>query len=193
LVEEEMTLRHYRWDEEDRLRAVDLMPDNNPKMPEISNYTYDADGERIVRYVPGRLDAFYSANQAGHNDRLERFIYPSGLLTVKTLPEENQRMKQIATYTKHYYIGAERISSVLGSVNSIGYRVCSSDFPTQTEITEMTQKVNQAGQALQEVYTYFEKQLNLSSTFEKHPGGGQTEAETPYWFHTEYIVIILVG
>src|SRR5690625_4542998 len=107
LTEEEMTLRHYRWDEEDRLRAVDLMPDSDPRMPEISNYTYDADdaddadGERIVRYVPGRLDAFYSANNAGFSDRLERFIYPSGLLTVKTLPEENQRKKQIATYTKH--------------------------------------------------------------------------------------------
>src|SRR5699024_3843720 len=74
-------------------------------------------------------------------------------------------------------------------VNSIGYRVCSSDFPTQTEITEMTQKVNQAGQTLQEDYTYFEKQLNLSSTFEKHPecGGGQTEAETPYWFHPDHL------
>src|SRR5699024_3618104 len=60
LTEEVLNLRKHRWDEEDRLRGVDLMPDNEAKMPEISSYTYDASGERVVRYVPGRLDAFYN-------------------------------------------------------------------------------------------------------------------------------------
>ncbi|HLS30353.1 MAG TPA: hypothetical protein VK021_05820, partial [Flavobacteriaceae bacterium] len=167
LVEEEMTLRHYRWDEEDRLRAVDLMPDNNPKMPEISNYTYDADGERIVRYVPGRLDAFYSANQAGFSDRLERFIYPSGLLTVKTLPlkpgtDLTPRMN-LTTYTKHYYIGSERIVSSLGRANDLG--LFCKDFQiygVDDYLNEMDSKTTQAGEVLNADYQYFEKLLNLS-------------------------------
>lgn len=54
------SLQKNLWDEEDRLRGVDLMPDNDPKMPEVASYTYDASGERVVRYVPGRLDAFSS-------------------------------------------------------------------------------------------------------------------------------------
>src|SRR5699024_3442166 len=55
----------------------------------------------------------------------------------------------------------------------------------------MTQKVNQAGQTLQEDYTYFEKQLNLSSTFEKHPecGDGQTDQENQYLYHPDHLVL----
>src|SRR5699024_7446166 len=81
----EITLRHYRWDEEGRLRAVDLKPENSANRPEIANYTYDADGQRTVRYVPGHVDAVYSGRNAGDKARVESFIYPSELLTVKTL------------------------------------------------------------------------------------------------------------
>src|SRR5699024_1550965 len=200
LTEEEMTLRHYRWDEEDRLRAVDLMPDSDPRMPEISNYTYDADdaddadGERIVRYVPGRLDAFYSANNAGFSDRLERFIYPSGLLTVKTLPSMNNQFKQIATYTKHYYIGAERISSVIGRGNGIGQNLlepCDSSFPSTQDIFTMNnEKVQEAEDALQDDYQFFEKQLVMSESFSNRPGCfamSYTGEHNAYWFHPDHL------
>ena len=48
-------------------------------------YTYYAGGERSIKYVPGRLDARYSAKEIGRVDRLESLLYPNPLLTAKTL------------------------------------------------------------------------------------------------------------
>ncbi|NLN24083.1 MAG: hypothetical protein GX163_00145 [Bacteroidetes bacterium] len=116
----EVALRENLWDEEDRLRAVDLNPEAPADKPQIASYIYSADGERTVRYLPGRLDAYYSAKDAGSADRLEALLYPNSLVTVKTLPlPEGIDMREITRipltkYTKHYYIGSERVASALG-------------------------------------------------------------------------------
>lgn len=73
----EETVRQNLWDEENRLRAVDLRPESPGNKPQVAAYTYDAGGERIVKYLPGRLDAYYSAKAAGSADRLEAILYPA--------------------------------------------------------------------------------------------------------------------
>src|SRR5690606_12765303 len=57
IIEPVITTMHKNlWDEEDRLRAVNLNPEErNPHS--LAVYTYDAAGMRAVRYVPGRIDA----------------------------------------------------------------------------------------------------------------------------------------
>ena len=87
----EVPLKKHLWDEEDRLRAVDLSPENDEDKPLVAVYTYDASGERSIKYVPGRLDARYSAKEIGKSDRLESMLYPNPLLTAKTLPIPEMR------------------------------------------------------------------------------------------------------
>ncbi|MBW2962954.1 SpvB/TcaC N-terminal domain-containing protein [Mesonia aestuariivivens] len=173
----EVTLRKNLWDEEDRLRAVDLDPEAPANQPEVAAYTYDANGDRIIRYLPGRMDAYYSAKAAGSNRRLESILYPSPLLTVKTLPFLNGpgRREPITTYTKHYYIGSERISSALGSLDNKDLGVlCKTNEPpayldpqggSSMVIVDLDNKVGEAGQALIATYASFEKELQLDSPF----------------------------
>lgn len=196
----EVALRENLWDEEDLLRAVDLNPEAPADKPQIASYIYSADGERTVRYLPGRLDAYYSAKDAGSADRLEALLYPNALVTVKTLPlPEGLAMDEIdriplTKYTKHYYIGSERVASALGTVNDLGLLCEQSDFPDATIIERMNDKVDEAGTNLTEDYATFEKNLVLQEPF--HYGTGMQlicdgnhdpELYAAYWYHPDHL------
>jgi len=122
-----ITLYQNLWDDEDRLRAVDLNPEESSAHP-VAIYTYDAAGQRKVRYIPGRLDAWSNGNNISSNERDEVMMYPSPMLTAKALtkfdhvPTENDT---VSSYTKHYYSGSSRIASRLGSMVNLGL------FPTK--------------------------------------------------------------
>jgi len=47
------------------------------------------------------------------------------------------------TYTKHYYIGSERINSKLGTVNNLGL-LCEEMRPSTDLINEMNSRTQQA-------------------------------------------------
>src|SRR5690606_35620113 len=125
--------------EEDRLRAANLDPEAPSDKPQIAAYTYDASGERTIKYLPGRVDAYYSAKAAGSADRLEAILYPSPLLTVKTRPlpdginPEVLERTSITKYTKHYYIGTERISSAIGTMKNLGL-LCENNWPGNNDL-----------------------------------------------------------
>lgn len=72
--------------EEDRLHAVDLSPENDEDKPLVAVYTYDASGERSIKYVPGRLDARYSAKERGKSDRC---IHPTNPILTTTNPSHS--------------------------------------------------------------------------------------------------------
>jgi RHS repeat-associated protein len=196
----EVALRENLWDEEDRLRAVDLNPEAPADKPQIASYIYSADGERTVRYLPGRLDAYYSAKDAGSADRLEALLYPNALVTVKTLPlPEGIDMREIthipiSKYTKHYYIGSERVASALGTVRDLGLLCEQSGFPDATIIERMNDKVDEAGTNLTEDYATFEKTLVLQEPF--HYGTGMqlicdgnhdSKLYAAYWYHPDHL------
>ncbi len=92
------------WDEENRLLAVD-------ENGFVSNYWYDANGERTVK-TSGENEAIYVNSEfSGGNTGTARFsLYVSPYLVAG----------QGGKYTKHIYIGSQRIVSKLGDLASYG-------------------------------------------------------------------------
>ncbi|WP_314824397.1 peptidoglycan DD-metalloendopeptidase family protein, partial [Prevotella histicola] len=102
--DEKTTEQKYRWDEENRLLAAD-------ENGFVSNYWYDADGERTVK-TSGENEAIYVNSEfSGGNTGTARFsLYVSPYLVAG----------QGGKYTKHIYIGSQRIVSKLGDLASYG-------------------------------------------------------------------------
>ena len=102
--DEKTTEQKYRWDEEKRLLAAD-------ENGFVSNYWYDADGERTVK-TSGENEAIYVNSEfSGGNTGTARFsLYVSPYLVAG----------QGGKYTKHIYVGSQRIVSKLGDLASYG-------------------------------------------------------------------------
>jgi len=102
--DDKATEQKYRWDEENRLLAAD-------ENGFVSNYWYDADGERTVK-TSGENEAIYVNSEfSGGNTGTARFsLYVSPYLVAG----------QGGKYTKHIYIGSQRIVSKLGDLASYG-------------------------------------------------------------------------
>ena len=102
--DEKTTEQKYRWDEENRLLAAD-------ENGFVSNYWYDADGERMVK-TSGENEAIYVNSEfSGGNTGTARFsLYVSPYLVAG----------QGGKYTKHIYVGSQRIVSKLGDLTSYG-------------------------------------------------------------------------
>ena len=102
--DEKTTEQKYRWDEENRLLAAD-------ENGFVSNYWYDADGERTVK-TSGENEAIYVNSEfSGGNTGTARFsLYVSPYLVAG----------QGGKYTKHIYVGSQRIVSKLGDLASYG-------------------------------------------------------------------------
>ena len=92
------------WDEENRLLAVD---DNGF----VSNYWYDADGERTVK-TSGESDQVYvnGVFSGGSTNTANFSLYVSPYLVAN----------QGGRYTKHIYAGSQRIVSKVGDFASYG-------------------------------------------------------------------------
>lgn len=92
------------WDEENRLLSVD---DNGF----VSNYWYDADGERTVK-TSGESDQVYvnGVFSGGSTNTAKFSLYVSPYLVAN----------QGGRYTKHIYAGSQRIVSKVGDFASYG-------------------------------------------------------------------------
>ena len=102
--DEKASEQKYRWDEENRLLAVD-------ENGFVSNYWYDADGERTVKTSGENEAIFVNSEFSGGNTGTARFsLYVSPYLVAG----------QGGKYTKHIYIGSQRIVSKLGDLASYG-------------------------------------------------------------------------
>ena len=92
----------YKWDEENRLLAAD-------ENGFVSNYWYDADGKRTVKTSGENEAIFVNSEFSGGNTGTARFsLYVSPYLVVG----------QGGKYTKHIYVGSQRIVSKLGDLVS---------------------------------------------------------------------------
>ena len=102
--DEKASEQKYRWDEENRLLATD-------ENGFVANYWYDADGERTVK-TSGENEAIYVNSEfSGGNTGTARFsLYVSPYLVAG----------QGGKYTKHIYVGSQRIVSKLGDLASYG-------------------------------------------------------------------------
>ena len=104
MADEKTTERKLKWDEENRLLASD---DNGF----VTNYWYDADGERTVK-TSGESDQVYVNSEfAGGRTNTAKFsLYVSPFLVAN----------QGGRYTKHIYIGSQRVVSKIGDFDSYG-------------------------------------------------------------------------
>ena len=104
MADEKAAERKLKWDEENRLLASD---DNGF----VTNYWYDADGERTVK-TSGESDQVYVDSEfAGGRTNTAKFsLYVSPYLVAN----------QGGRYTKHIYIGSQRVVSKIGDFDSYG-------------------------------------------------------------------------
>ncbi len=107
--------RFIRWDEEDRIR--DIWEDGY-----VSQYTYDAGGERIVKSHGGMSIAYTDGAPAGMVNHRDNFTtYPSAYTV--------GRAKQL---TKHYYIESQRFLSKIAAGD---LKFLATDQPDSSYIT----------------------------------------------------------
>ncbi len=70
------------------------------------------------------MDAHSNALFLNKSSRDNVMLYPNGLLMAKALkvdPEGDIKLAQPLSYTKHYYIGSERVSAKTGTMDKLGY------------------------------------------------------------------------
>ena len=141
--------------------------------------TYQPSGQRILRHIPTRVDVYSNAVTSGQEERDVTMIYPSGLVTAKVLPLGGDTYLK---YTKHYYVGAERISSVTGIRSDMGLffnGVYLHDFFPSSIRTMSNDIVIEAGDALEEVYSTFDMEYTVPEP--------ETEGTILIPGHTHYI------
>ena len=102
--DEQAVEKKYRWDEENRLLASD-------ENGFVANYWYDADGERTVKSSGEGEQIYVNSEFSGGVTNTAKFsLYVSPYLVAS----------QGGKYTKHIYIGSQRIVSKLGDLASYG-------------------------------------------------------------------------
>ena len=113
-------LRENLWDEENRLRAIDLNP-NSPSgggggVHPISIYTYDAGGERIIKQNSATIAIYENAKNVGSSIKSDFMLYPSGMIVARPTADGTGAL----SYTKHYFAGSQRVSSKIGTTTNLG-------------------------------------------------------------------------
>ena len=140
--DEKTTERKLKWDEENRLLASD---DNGF----VTNYWYDADGERTVK-TSGESDQVYVNSEfAGGRTNTAKFsLYVSPYLVAN----------QGGRYTKHIYIGSQRVVSKIGDFDSYGSdprRIQYAGSETDGLAVDYKQKYVQQLQVIKDNYATF--------------------------------------
>src|SRR5690606_18458354 len=108
-------LRTNLWDEENRLRAVDITPDAEGIRP-IAIYTYDAGGERILKHSNTSVSIYLNGKKVADTIQVDATLYPSGI----TVFRPSFGGEGGGSYTKHYFAGTQRVSSKIGTTENLG-------------------------------------------------------------------------
>ena len=135
------------WDEENRLLSVD---DNGF----VSNYWYDADGERTVK-TSGESDQVYvnGVFSGGSTNTAKFSLYVSPYLVAN----------QGGRYTKHIYAGSQRIVSKVGDFASYGSdprRIEYAGSETDGLSVDYKSKYTARQQIIKDHYTFFDVPYN---------------------------------
>uniref|UniRef100_UPI003AAA8E4B RHS repeat-associated core domain-containing protein n=3 Tax=Prevotellaceae TaxID=171552 RepID=UPI003AAA8E4B len=142
IADEKAAERKLKWDEENRLLSSD---DNGF----VTNYWYDADGERTVK-TSGESDQVYVNSEfAGGRTNTAKFsLYVSPYLVAN----------QGGRYTKHIYIGSQRVVSKIGDFDSYGSdprRIQYAGSETDGLSVDYKQKYAQQLQVIKDNYVTF--------------------------------------
>ena len=190
--DEKATEQKYKWDEENRLLAAD-------ENGFVSNYWYDADGERTVK-TSGENEAIYV------NYRASRVQCQACLSIAEAQPiitESNSEFSggntgtarfslyvspylvagQGGKYTKHIYIGSQRIVSKLGDLASYGAdprRIPYAGNEADGVTVNYKDKYNQQLQSIKDNYKTFDLPYNGQDNTDYVNGKGfSSDDDTP--------------
>ena len=137
----------FRWDEENRLLAIS-------QNGYVSNYWYDADGERVVKEHGDNEAVFVNSERSGAKTVTRQFtVYPSAYLSVH----------DGGWYTNHIYIGSERIASRLGTMDD-GLSSYDDNNLAGSGVAvsvDYESKYNAQVQAMRDNYSHFERHDSL--------------------------------
>ena len=165
--DEKATEQKYKWDEENRLLAAD-------ENGFVSNYWYDADGERTVKTSGENEAIFVNSEFSGGNTGTARFsLYVSPYLVAG----------QGGKYTKHIYIGSQRIVSKLGDLASYGAdprKIPYAGNEADGVTVNYKDKYNQQLQSIKENYKTFDLPYNGVNNSDYVNGKGfSSDDDTP--------------
>ena len=139
--------RKLKWDEENRLLASD---DDGF----VTNYWYDADGERTVKTSGESEQVYVNSEFAGGRTNTAKFsLYVSPYLVAN----------QGGRYTKHIYIGSQRIVSKIGDFASYGSdprRIQYAGSEADAISVDYAGKYSAQQEAIKENYATFEVPYN---------------------------------
>lgn len=139
--------RKLKWDEENRLLASD---DDGF----VTNYWYDADGERTVKTSGESEQVYVNSEFAGGRTNTGKFsLYVSPYLVAN----------QGGRYTKHIYIGSQRIVSKIGDFASYGSdprRIQYAGSEADAISVDYAGKYSAQQEAIKENYATFEVPYN---------------------------------
>lgn len=139
--------RKLKWDEENRLLASD---DDGF----VTNYWYDADGERTVKTSGESEQVYVNSEFAGGRTNTAKFsLYVSPYLVAN----------QGGRYTKHIYIGSQRIVSKIGDFASYGSdprRIQYAGSEADAVSVDYAGKYSAQQEAIKENYATFEVPYN---------------------------------
>ncbi|MCL1937804.1 MAG: type IV secretion protein Rhs, partial [Candidatus Azobacteroides sp.] len=151
--------KKYLWDEENRLLSVNINGF-------ISSYWYDADGERVIKASGDDEGLFVNSVFSGARTSTDNFTaYINPYLVVS----------KGGNYTKHIYIGSQRIVSKLGDLDSYGQdprRIAYAGSDVDGASVDFTGKYAQSQQTIKDRYADFEVPYNGTDNDDYVNGGG---------------------
>ncbi|WP_370457715.1 RHS repeat domain-containing protein, partial [Dysgonomonas sp. ZJ709] len=158
--------RKLLWDEENRLQAIN---DNGF----ISGYWYDASGERVIK-TSGDDEGIY-VNDVFSGGRTETANFTAYINPYLVVSKGGQ-------YTKHIYIGSQRIVSKLGDLDSYGQdprRLEYAGSEVDGAKVDYKAKYQQSQQTIKDRYAYFEVPYYGKDNDDYVNGGGFCCNDTP--------------
>ena len=172
------TERKFLWDEENRLQAIS-------ENGYVSNYIYDADGERTVKMHGGGTASYLNASDSTvTTERPKYTLYASPYFT---LDEDH-------VYVKHIYMGHDRIVSKMAMLSQDPRGADIANFEGKTSLAKLRKQKQALESAIDNNYAalgvpfksvdYDDFEYNTNPDFSRQ---AQTQAEVLYYYHKDYL------
>lgn len=199
ITKDDKVKRQFVWDESNRLRAV--IDDKN-----MQHYIYDANGERILKASAETEMLYENGMPVDGSVAFNTYtIYPSGYIVIDGATKK---------YSKHYYLGAQRILSRVGGKADIflnpegrpaaapqggtDKKPFNEDEVRKVQISDLTQILAKAKKGTPVFKKYNEEEQEEEQTTEEEQtkgegerGGGFTEKGPEiaplYFYHPDHL------
>lgn len=149
-----------------------------------------------MRYNYDKMNAHSNAIPLNNSSRDNVMLYPNGLLMAKALKVDPMEKDLPLSYTKHYYIGSERVSAKTGTMDWLGYYPSSWLYEEMPALnidvqTESSQKFNNAATQVSDIHQLFGSSLPVLNTTDNftviHDDTHDPKKMDVYYFHPDHL------